>query len=188
MWISPMAEGERYWFARAEDQLLSLLWRAAVLMWSKVLLSEMFSGLMNYFWVMPISGRKFSLQLMERERLINSQAYFHKAKSRVLLAERVWYNQALQASMTAWEMNSLLLLALVQILSMGRDEQKSKADDRSCIVQSHILTSVPPPPALSFSSMLWCGVTEVGNHYSPLTCKSNIEQPFWVQEGSWSEF
>lgn len=84
-----MAEGERYWFARAEDQLLSLLWRAAVLMWSKVLLSEMFSGLMNYFWVMPISGRKFSLQLMERERLINSQAYFHKAKSRVLLAERV---------------------------------------------------------------------------------------------------
>lgn len=181
MWISPMAERERCWSAWAEDQLLSLLWRAAVLLWSKVLLSEMFSGLMNSFWVMPISGRKFSLQLMERERLINSQAYFHKAKSRVLLAEQVWYNQALQAPLTAWEMNSLLLLALVQILSMGRDKQKSKADDRSCIVQSHVLTTMAP---LSFSSVLWCGVTEVGNQYSPLTRKSTIKQPFWVQESS----
>lgn len=95
----------------------------------------------NIFWTMyslwldPISGSKFSLQLMEREQLINSQAYFHKAKSRALLAERARYNQALQAAVTAWEMNSLLLLALVQSLSMGRDRQKSKADDRSCVMQ-----------------------------------------------------
>lgn len=48
-------------------------------------------------------------------------SYFHKAKSRVFLAEQAIYNQALQALVTAWEMNSLLLLALIPILSMGRD-------------------------------------------------------------------
>lgn len=89
----------------------------------------------NSLWVIPISGSEFSLQLMETEQLINSQAYFHKAKSRALLAEAARYNQALQAAVTAWEMNSLLFLALVQSLSMGRDTQKSKADDRARVVQ-----------------------------------------------------
>lgn len=64
-------------------------------------------------WVLPPAVGK--------RRAHKFPSYFHKAKSRVFLAEQVIYNQALQALVTAWEMNSLFLLALIPVLSTGRD-------------------------------------------------------------------
>ena len=83
MWISSMAERERCSFALAAESSvqgsgLDVEPNATFrnVFWTK-----------NSLWIVPISGSGFSLQLMERERLINSQAYFHTAKSRALLAE-----------------------------------------------------------------------------------------------------
>lgn len=67
-----------------------------------------------------------SVPIVQRpEKDSNCQAYFQKTRPSPTCREQERYDQALQEPAPAWKMNSLFLLAQVQVLSLEEDRQKT---------------------------------------------------------------